>query len=97
MSAWYNVPQNLKKYNEAFARAAGAELAADSTDWAAPAVAWCLEKGALQPGFEGTANLTGETLRAAAKVLFDTEITVEFSPAVTRGETAMALAQMLGL
>ncbi len=79
------------------ARAAGAELAADSTDWAAPAVAWCLEKGALQPGFEGTANLTGETLRAAAKVLFDTEITVEFSPAVTRGETAMALAQMLGL
>jgi len=76
-------------------RATGAELAADPIDWAAPAVAWCLEKGALLPGFDGTAHMSPETLQYAAKVLFGAETTVELSPVVTRGEAAMALAQLL--
>ena len=78
-------------------RAAGAELTADSTDWAAPAVAWCLEKGALLPGFEGSAHMTPDTVQYAVKALFGAEAAVELPPVITRGDMALVLAQLLGL
>lgn len=78
-------------------RAAGAELAADPTDWAAPAVAWCLEKGALLPGFDGTSSMTPDTVQYAVKALFGEETTVELPAVITRGDIAVALAQLLGL
>ena len=79
------------------ARAAGAELTTDPMDWAAPAVAWCLEKGALISGFEGTSAMSPDTLQYAAKVLFGAETSVSLSPTITRGEAALALVQLLDL
>ena len=60
-------------------------------------MAWCLEKGALISGFEGTSAMSPDTLQYAAKVLFGAETSVSLSPTITRGEAALALVQLLDL